>query len=191
MIYFIRHGETDWNVQGRLQGQRDIPLNAQGQTQGIAVSQKLKEAAGSVHVLDYVASPLERTRHTMETVRCELGLPPDGYRVDERLKEIHFGEWEGLTWAEIREKDPERLSLRDKDRWNFDPPRGGENYHMLCDRVMSFVNEIKRDTVMVSHGGVARALLVALCGASPQKAPIEDIFQGQLLVFRNGNSLWI
>ncbi len=140
--------------------------------------------------LEFVSSPLERARHTMDTLQCELGLSQNGYRLDNRLKEIQYGEWEGLNWSEVSQKYPKELEERNTDRWNFHPPIGGENYQMLYERVVAALRDLTRDSVIVSHGAVARALLVALCEAPQQKAPIEDILQGQVLVFRNGRALW-
>ncbi|MGH6644424.1 MAG: histidine phosphatase family protein, partial [Bradyrhizobium sp.] len=96
-IVFIRHGETDWNAEGRFQGQQDIPLNTRGRGQarrnGLILKERMPEAAA----FDFVASPLERTRQTMEIVRAAMGLDPAAYRIDPILKEITFGEWEGHT----------------------------------------------------------------------------------------------
>src|SRR6185312_12901881 len=88
-LYFIRHGETDWNRDQRYQGQRDIPLNATGRGQAARNGKVLAGALGERAAgLDYVASPLERARETMQIVRRELGLPPDAFRTDDRLKEV-------------------------------------------------------------------------------------------------------
>src|SRR3954467_9617257 len=89
-IYFVRHGETDWNVEGRLQGQRDIPLNDLGRVQAEEAGRRLKALVGRVEDLDYVASPMSRTRETMELMRATLGLHPTAYRLDERLVELTF-----------------------------------------------------------------------------------------------------
>ncbi len=100
VLVFIRHGETDWNVEGRLQGRRDIPLNDTGRWQarrnGTAIMAAMPEAGG----FDFVASPLSRSRETMEILRAAMGLPPQGYATDDRLKELTFGAWEGFTGEE-------------------------------------------------------------------------------------------
>lgn len=166
-LYFIRHGQTDWNAEGRLQGQRDIDLNAEGLRQAEAVAARLARAAGrdqpdlDLATLDFAASPLSRTRRTMEILRAALALDPAGYRLDPRLKEIGFGAWEGSTWAEIRRWDPAGAIARDRDRWGYRPPGGtGESYAMLVNRVEPAIAELTRPTVIVAHGGVARAILV-------------------------------
>jgi probable phosphoglycerate mutase len=106
-LYFVRHGETDWNRAGRYQGQRDIPLNGTGRAQAARNGRVLAEVlGGGAAVLDYVASPLSRARETMEIMRSELMLPPLDYRTDNRLREIHYGHWEGRLWQELPHTDP-------------------------------------------------------------------------------------
>ncbi len=136
-IYFIRHGQTAWNAEGRLQGSRDIDLNPQGEAQAVAVAERLAAVAGpGLAEAEFLASPLKRTRRTMEILRTTLGLPPGAYRTDPRLREIGFGTWEGSTWAEIRRRDPGGASARDRERWNHRPPGlGGESYATLVERV--------------------------------------------------------
>src|SRR6185503_9842367 len=84
-LYYVRHGETDWNRDQRYQGQKDIPLNATGRSQAARNGKVLAGALGERATgLDYVASPLERACETMQIVRRELGLPPDAFRTDDR-----------------------------------------------------------------------------------------------------------
>ena len=157
-IYFVRHGETDWNAAQRYQGQRDIHLNAKGRGQarrnGAVLSELLGEDAVS---FDYVASPLQRARETMEIVRSELALPPDGYRSDPRLREIHYGHWEGQLLLDLPGVDPNGFAARKADIWNWQP-REGESYRMLSDRVAQWLEEVRHDTIVASHGGVSRVL---------------------------------
>lgn len=140
--------------------------------------------------LDFVASPLGRTRETMEIMRRTLGLDPAGYRVDPRFLELTFGEWEGLTWREVRGRSAALAAERERDKWSFVPP-GGESYAMLLDRLRSAVVEIERPTVLVSHGGVARALLALVAGVPLHEAPRLDIWQGRILVIADGAHHWV
>ena len=113
-IYFIRHGETDWNLEGRLQGQKDIPLNDLGRVQAEEAGRRLKKLVPLFEDLDYVASPMLRTRETMERLREAIGLYPDYYRLDERLVELTFGSWEGMTWKEVRKHEPQLAALANR-----------------------------------------------------------------------------
>jgi probable phosphoglycerate mutase len=190
-VYYVRHGETDWNVAGRLQGNHDIALNARGQAQAIhcgAVLRDLFERDGvDPGALDYVSSPLVRARRTMELARTELGLPPEGYRVEQQLIEIAFGDWEGFTIAQLHNRDPQRMAQREHDKWAFVPP-GGESYAMVSARMRDWYQALTRDVVVTAHGGTARGLIAYLGIAAPAAAPLVDIVQGVVYVFR-GNAM--
>jgi probable phosphoglycerate mutase len=185
-IYYIRHGETDWNVAGRLQGRRDIALNARGRAQAAHCGEVLRDLFGrdkrKPETLDYVSSPLKRASETMEAVRAALGLPAQGYRSDERLAEIAFGAWEGFTIAQLHERDPARIAQREHDKWHFVPP-GGESYEMVAARMRAWYAGLARDTVVTAHGGSARGLIADLGIAKPAAAPLLDIEQGMVYVF--------
>jgi broad specificity phosphatase PhoE len=102
-VYYIRHGETAWNAEGRFQGSQDIPLNDLGRRQAAAAGGILADLFArdgrSEASLTFVASPLGRARSTMELVRGVLKLPRDAYALDDRLREIGYGRWEGSTLA--------------------------------------------------------------------------------------------
>lgn len=185
-IYYIRHGETDWNVAGRLQGRHDVPLNARGRAQadhcGKILRDLLADNGHDPDELDYVSSPLGRACETMELVRPPLGLPANGYRLEQRLAEISFGEWEGFTIAQLHSRDPQRIAAREHDKWHFVPP-GGESYKIVSDRVGAWYDSLTRDTVAVAHGGTARGLMAHLEIAKPAAAPLVDIAQGVVYVF--------
>jgi probable phosphoglycerate mutase len=185
-IYYIRHGETDWNVAGRLQGRRDIALNARGRAQAAHCGEVLRDLFDrdkrKPETLDYVSSPLKRASETMEAVRAAIGLPAQGYRNDERLAEIAFGAWEGFTIAQLHERDPARIAQREHDKWHFVPP-GGESYEMVAARMRAWYAGLARDTVVTAHGGTARGLIADLGIAKPAAAPLLDIEQGMVYVF--------
>ncbi|GJD53556.1 2,3-bisphosphoglycerate-dependent phosphoglycerate mutase [Methylobacterium crusticola] len=191
-IYFVRHGETAWNAEGRLQGQRDTPLNPTGVAQAAEAGRRLRDLLGPrAGSLPFVASPMERTRRTMEGLRAALALDPAAYATDARLKEIGFGAWEGLTWREVRRSDPARASARDRDRWHYRPPgEGAESYAMVADRVRPLLEALDGPVVMVAHGGVARAVMVTLGMASTAEAPQMEIFQGRILVLEAAGRRW-
>ena len=170
-LYFIRHGETDWNKIQRYQGQTDIPLNVTGTQQARRNGRILRERHGhELAHFDFVASPLSRAVETMRIVRRELDLQPDAFRRDDRLMESHFGHWEGLLWSELPQSDPEGFAARLADTWNW-TPHGGENYTMLEVRVRKWLSSISRDTVAVSHGNVSRSLRGILLDLSRAETP--------------------
>jgi probable phosphoglycerate mutase len=185
-VFYIRHGETDWNVTGRLQGRHDVPLNARGRAQAMPCGEILRELftrdGRNVAELDFVSSPLGRARTTMELARAPLGLPAEGYRIEPQLAEIAFGEWEGFTIAQLHSRDPQRIAAREHDKWHFVPP-GGESYEAVSARMRGWYEGLARDTVAVAHGGTARGLLAYLGIAKPAAAPLVDIAQGVVYVF--------
>jgi broad specificity phosphatase PhoE len=189
VLYYVRHGETDFNAEARLQGRRDIELNARGRQQALDCGELLAELFARdrhrAEDLDYVASPLKRARETMEVLRATLGLDPPSYDIDDRLMEIAYGEWEGLTLPEIDARRPGLLAERERDKWDFAPP-GGESYRNLTSRIEAWYKEMMHDTVVAGHGGGVRALM-AMFGVLPRdEAAHAPIAQGVVYVFADG-----
>jgi broad specificity phosphatase PhoE len=189
VLYYVRHGETDFNVEARLQGRRDTALNAHGREQAAECGELLRDlfardnrAAGN---FAYVASPLRRARETMEILRDTLGLDPQGYATDDRLMEISYGEWEGLTLPEIDARMPGLLAERQRDKWDFAPP-GGESYRELTARISEWYTSLTRDTVVAAHGGGVRALMVLFDVLPKEEATYAQIAQGVVYVFADG-----
>jgi broad specificity phosphatase PhoE len=169
VIYYIRHGETSWNAEGRLQGTRDIPLNELGRRQaahaGNVLADLLARDGRDKSSLPFVASPLGRARTTMELVRGALKLAPGEYALDDRLREIGYGVWEGSTLAEMQAADPVLYAKRLTAKWTM-APDGGETYEAVQQRMRAWYDSVKDDTVAVAHGGTARALMVGLAAPS-------------------------
>jgi probable phosphoglycerate mutase len=195
-ILFIRHGETDYNFEGRLQGQKDIPLNGKGREQAGAVGRMLAktlradidrlEAAAAFH-----GSPLTRTRQTMELARAAMGFEPTRYKLDDKLKELTFGEWEGLTWDDVEARDPAGVRARERDKWGFVPP-GGESYAQLAERIRGWLAAQSGDLFLTSHGGVARVMMYLLAGVDSEIAVNANVHQGRALIFEpEGNFRWV
>jgi broad specificity phosphatase PhoE len=182
-LYVIRHGQTDWNAERRLQGQKNIDLNATGREQARGNGVMLKEILGDdVARYDFVASPLARTRETMEIIRGAMGLHPDHYRTDDRLVEVSFGAWEGSTLKELKLTQPERLAERNRAKWDFIPPGDdAESYEILSWRVGSWLQSVSGPTVCVAHGGVIRALFRLIAEIPKEEAAEGDIPQDQIL----------
>jgi len=189
VLYYVRHGETDWNVEQRLQGHRDTALNARGRGQAAHCGDLLRDLlvrdGRAAADCAYVSSPLTRARETMELVRTALDLDPRAYQRDARLIEISFGAWEGLKLSEIEARSPHALAERERDKWGFTPP-GGESYAALTKRVGDWYASVDRDTVVAAHGGVARGLIAHFNILPHEEAAHADIAHGVVYVFAGG-----
>jgi probable phosphoglycerate mutase len=189
IIYYLRHGETHLNAERRLQGRIDPALNARGREQAARCGKVLRDLfvreQRQSEDLAYVSSPLTRARETMELMRATLGLDPHAYAIDDRLIEIAYGEWEGLTLPEIQARDPDVLTRRDRDKWDFAPP-GGECYRDLAKRIDDWYASVTCDTVVAGHGGGVRALMAYFHIMTDVDATRADIAQGVIYVFSGG-----
>lgn len=161
-LLLVRHGETDWNAAGRIQGCTDTPLNARGRAQALALAGRL---CGERPQRLYT-SPLRRARETAAIVGAELTLEPETV---EALREISFGVWEGCSWEEIQRRWPREFAWCEGDRLRRSPP-GGESYGQLMERALPAVEAIRRapggTAVAICHSAVIRAVLCALEGMS-------------------------
>ena len=133
-IYLIRHGETEWNLQKRLQGGKDSPLTERGRKQAKAVANSLKQAPP---ILLY-ASPLGRAKKTAATIAKGYGIDVE---TDERLAELRCGEAEGMTLADIDQRWPDLRERRERDKWHVPWPEG-ECYQDVDERLSAFVSEV-------------------------------------------------
>ena len=188
VIYYIRHGETSWNADGRLQGTQDTALNDLGRSQaaqsGHVLADLLARDGRDKAQIPYLSSPLLRARTTMELMRGALNLPPRDYATDDRLREIGYGQWEGSTLAEMQAADPVFFAQRLADKWRV-APEGGETYEAVQRRMRDWYDSVHGDTVVVAHGGTARALMVGLGFETPASASDLPIAQGAVYVFGN------
>jgi probable phosphoglycerate mutase len=125
----------------------------------------------------------------MEIVRREMALAPDRYRIDERLAEIQYGHWEGQLWHELPQTDPEGFAARQADPWNWQP-MGGESYRMLSERVGLWLAEMRRDAVVVSHGGVSRVLRGLVLRLGSEISHLE-VPQDKVLLVAAGGVRWL
>lgn len=190
-LYFVRHGETDWNRLQRYQGQTDIPLNDTGRQQAARNGSMLKMLLGQdAKAFDFVASPLSRASETMQIIRRQLSLPADAFRRDDRLKEQHFGHWEGKIWGELPRTDPVGFQARLADTWHWTPD-GGENYAVLIERVAGWLATVTRDTVAVSHGNISRSVRGLVLGLDKATVPKLEVPQDKVLRLREGAAEWL
>ncbi|MEM6761965.1 MAG: histidine phosphatase family protein [Pseudomonadota bacterium] len=188
-LIHVRHGETDWNAEGRLQGQLDIPMNEHGRSQAARNAATLAAQLSSEGVdpasLSYVSSPLSRSAETMAIVRKALALPGTA-PTDDRLREVSFGLWSGHTYEELKQTDARSLvAARKRDKWSFRPPEG-ETYADLAARVGAWLETVAQDTVAVTHGGVFRVLHGLLAGTPWHDVPNIPAPQDRYAIFYDG-----
>ncbi|MEZ5871868.1 MAG: histidine phosphatase family protein [Nitratireductor sp.] len=190
MLYYLRHGETDWNAELRFQGQKDIPLNARGREQARENGRRLAAILTRPSELDFVASPLGRARETMEIVRSELGLAPHDYRIDDRLIEASYGDLEGTTLAEFKAMAPDEHRLRKQTRWTY-RPRNGESHAMVLERILPFYRECRGNMLVCAHGVVGRAIRQHVLSLDPDEAADYTFPQDRVFVWRDGHETLI
>jgi alpha-ribazole phosphatase len=163
-IYLIRHGEIAGSEEFRYNGQTDIPLSAKGVRQYRALAERLRE----VPVAACYSSDLSRCVRGAEILTHGRETP---LLLRNELRELSFGEWEGMTWNELTERFPEDWKNRMENFIIFRPP-GGENLLDLRDRVVPLIREIVNghpgeEVFVVGHGGANRIILLDALGAPP------------------------
>lgn len=158
-LFLARHGETLWNREGRLQGRLDSPLTGYGKDQARRIGATLAALIEEPGYFSLVCSPLGRAYHSMELIAREVGLDPKACRIDRRLKEMSWGQWDGLVHTEIERYFPDALDQRDADPWGYTPP-GGESYAMVAARLRPFLDEAigHGKLIIVAHGIVSQIL---------------------------------
>jgi len=165
-LLLIRHGQTDWNLSRRFQGQSDVLLNEIGRKQAKALAKRLSNQS-----FDFVySSDLQRAIETAKIICSGSECHSDPHQ-DPRLREIKFGDWEGLTYNEIQEKYPGSLATWERDMYSSSPPNG-ETLEALAKRTGSFLDDLlkthKDNTVLiVAHSGVLQVLICLALDISP------------------------
>ncbi|MCY3732694.1 MAG: histidine phosphatase family protein [Chloroflexi bacterium] len=172
--YLARHGETDWNRERRIQGQSDTSLNQRGRSQASLLGTRLAETSFSA----IYASDLSRT---METARLVAAQGSPAIIPVRELREIDYGQWEGLTFAEVEARDPEGFADRMmRQSVDFAPP-GGEDPRQCTARVRPFHDRVRahhasgENVLVIGHGGSLLALLTCLLGM-----PVEYLLRFRL-----------
>ena len=142
------------------QGHLDAPQTMRGLTEARRDGSALRAEIEGHDPYGLIFSPLRRTRETATIIAEEVGTRYlTGRRSDDRLKEVSWGAWDGLTFYEIKARDPETWQARLRDRWNVAPPNG-ESYRMLYERVAGWFASVADHPrlIVVSHGALGRAL---------------------------------
>ncbi len=167
-VWCIRHGETDWNAEGRWQGRAPIPLNATGRAQAEAVGRWLAAHGPRLEIL--YSSPNVRAWQTAQAVVAAYAASGHALELvgDERLQEVDVGDWQGLTRAEVEAWDGEYFARHRAD-WHNVPTRGGESRVQLKARACAAFEEITARHAgqivgIVSHGGTLGMLIEGLFG---------------------------
>jgi broad specificity phosphatase PhoE len=165
-VLVIRHGRTAWNAAGRLQGQRDTSLSAEGRAQAAAVAGRL-----AAEPIDQgFCSDLSRARETAAPLASARGLT---FRPTPPLRELDFGQWEGMTFQQIQAAGPTEAAAWVRDPFHCSPP-GGETAAMLAERIAGFWQNVlsldqphvERTIVVVTHSGPGRMLISLALGLS-------------------------
>jgi broad specificity phosphatase PhoE len=180
-ILLVRHGETKWNLQRRYQGRSDSPLTARGVAQAHAIGRLLAAMPGAESG-PVVASPLGRARRTAELIREHLGVRPE-LRLDDRLRELSLGGWDGLTFDEIAARCPGVFDGDGRHAWYFRSP-DGETYEAITARVGDWLRDFgdASRAIVVTHGIVSRVLRGLYAGPTREVAltlpvPHDKIFR--------------
>ncbi len=180
-LFFVRHGETDWNRAGRFQGHTDVPMNEVGFGQARQAGKRLRSLLSSDESRDIaiISSPLSRARQTAVEICRSISRQESAVEVNHALKEISHGDWEGMTTLEVKSAFPELRRARKADRWNFAAP-GGESYAARAPEVAGLLRRIERPTLLVCHAGVIKICLYLLGAADRQNAPVSTISHGKV-----------
>lgn len=163
-IILTRHGETLWNLEGRVQGAKDSPLTERGIHQARVLGQRLK----SEGISTIISSDLSRAIATAQEIRKILELPE--VLISSELREISFGEWEGQAWRELRQTDPERFVLWDQGPHQVKIP-GGESMSSVTERSWNFLLSLPvkypgQTLCLVTHGMTLQLLIKKALGLS-------------------------
>ncbi len=170
-IFLIRHGQTEFNLEGRYQGQMDSPLTKTGRRQASSNGRLLANLIPDIEAYKIVASPLGRTMHTAKLICAELGVGAERIEPDGRLVEHGYGEWEGLLRDQIATERRSEWEAREADLWDYVIP-GGESYRMVAERAKSWLDEVRSDKtpdklIVISHGATGQVLRVLYTGIEP------------------------
>jgi broad specificity phosphatase PhoE len=186
-LYFVRHGETDWNRQGIIQGWTDTPLNDTGHAQAKAVASALKAHAIDTKACRFAVSPMLRTRQTMGYIAAALDIAEADIGIDAALKELGFGIWEGRPFWELKASPVYPADPETRYDWR---PEGGESYADGALRLKDFLARIDLPLIVVSHGALGRCLIGMLTGLSIREMMAIRMAQGAFCKVSDGAAHW-
>jgi broad specificity phosphatase PhoE len=186
-IYFIRHGETDWNKQGLIQGSIDTDLNDHGRAQAQAVAQALLQKREELFGFQFVVSPQRRAQQTMGFISSALGIVSSAVLTEPRVRELGFGIWENRPFWELKDSPIFPADAERRYKWR---PEGGESYQDGVARVDDWLSGIQLPTLVVAHGAVGRCIMGRVVGLSPEKIVSLRTPQGCYCYLQNGTMQW-
>ncbi len=181
-LYILRHGETEWNRDGRMQGHLDSPLTPLGRSQAARQNAILRRVlpAGA----EALASDSGRTVASARIALDGLGV---ALRTDARLREVALGDWQGLTLAEIETGWGRITRGRDPIEWKFDAP-GGEGLAAFAARIDAVLAELSGPAVIVTHGLTSRVLRCLALGMPPENLGALPGGQGVVHAIEDGKA---
>jgi broad specificity phosphatase PhoE len=184
-IIFVRHGETDWNKNGLIQGSIETDLNETGRAQAQAVASLL--AKQDVEWDDYkiVVSPQRRAQQTGEFILNALGRDFDG--VDDRVRELGFGIWEGKPFWELKASPVYPADPEGRYYWR---PQQGESYEDGVVRVSDWRTTLTTPTLVISHGAVGRCLMGSFTNLGPGALVTLPTPQGKFCMLKDESMQW-
>jgi broad specificity phosphatase PhoE len=186
-IIFIRHGETDWNKQGLIQGSVDTDLNETGLRQAGALAQSFTKIREQFEGYTLYVSPQKRARQTMAPIAAALGHTEDVVTFEPRVRELEFGIWEGRPFWELKDSPVYPALPEERFFWR---PEGGESYEDGVRRVAAWRATLTGPTLVVSHGAVGRCLMGFTAGLSPRELVSLKTPQGCWCRLENGQIDW-
>ena len=186
-VYFVRHGETDWNRQGLIQGWIETSLNQNGHAQAQALGRALAAVPELSGGCRHFVSPLERARQTMDHIGDALSLPPSRVCIDAALTELGFGIWEGKPFWELKASPVYPADFEGRYLWR---PTGGESYDDGRIRVNAWFDGLSDPALVVAHGAIGRCLIGALTGLGPAEIVRLHMPQGKYCRIHGGKAEW-
>ena len=184
-IIFIRHGETDWNKRGLIQGSIDTDLNETGRAQAAHLARLMLAKAEMLEGFQIICSPQRRAQQTAEAILKALGRDLDA--TDHRVKELGFGIWEGKPFWELKASPVYPAHPEDRFFWR---PELGESYEDGVARVNDWRATLTRPTVVISHGAVGRCLMGTVAGLGAKDLVNLATPQGKYCVLKPGHMQW-
>ncbi len=180
-LYILRHGQTEWNAAGRMQGSMDSPLTRLGREQA-AMQGRILRSAGLSSETTYHCSPQGRARQTAELALAGLTDTP---RFDNRLREVSVGEFEGVTLKDLENDWPDLMGQDSPFSWHYRSP-GGEGFGAFQSRISDWLEEITGPAVVVTHGMVSGVLRGLVLGLGPDGIAKLPGGQGVVYHVRDG-----